>query len=42
MSKKVILTHLYPVFENNEPVKEVKRIFKGEVIEGKDLMTLHI
>ena len=41
MSKKIILTHLYPVFKD-DPVNEVKKIFNGEVIEGQDLMTLQI
>ena len=42
LSKKVILTHLYPVFEKNASVQEVKEQYNGEVIEGKDLLFFQI
>lgn len=40
--KKVVLSHLYPQTDNTDLVKEVKEKFNGEVIRGKDLMTLSI
>ena len=41
-AKKVVLTHMYPVFENIDPVQQVKNHYKGEVIVGKDLMFFQI
>lgn len=40
--KKVILSHLYPQIDNINLVKEVKEKFSGEVIKGKDLMTISL
>ena len=41
-SKKVVLTHIYPVFENFDPVPQVKNYYDGEVIQGRDLMIFQI
>ena len=41
-SKKVILTHVYPVFENFDPVQQVKNHYAGDVIQGRDLMVFQI
>lgn len=40
--KKVVLTHLYPVFKSQNPVKQVSKIFKGDIIEGRDLMKFYV
>jgi ribonuclease BN (tRNA processing enzyme) len=40
--KKVVLTHLYPVFQNQDPVNQVSGIFNGEIIEGRDLLKLYV
>ncbi len=40
--KRVVLTHLYPVFGDENPADEVSRYFDGEVILGEDLMRLQI
>ena len=40
--KKIILIHFYPQTDNIDLVKEVKENFSGEVIKGKDLMTIEL
>lgn len=40
--KIVILSHIYPQANNVDLAKEVKEKFSGEVIKGKDLMTVFI
>ena len=40
--KKVILTHFFPQTEKLDIVKEVKENFSGEVVRGKDLMTIDL
>ena len=40
--KKVILSHLYPQTNDIDLVSEVKENFFGEVVRGKDLMTIDL
>lgn len=40
--KKVVLTHLYPQYDNVDLVSEVKEYFPGEVLKGKDLMEIEV
>ncbi|MBL7085087.1 MAG: MBL fold metallo-hydrolase [Candidatus Omnitrophica bacterium] len=40
--KKLVLSHFYPVCENNAIAKQASRTFKGEVIVASDLMSLNL
>lgn len=40
--KKVILTHLYPVFGDQDPTDEVSEEFNGKVVLGEDLLEFEI
>ncbi len=40
--KKLLLTHLYPICDRFDMLKQCERVFKGEIILGEDLMTISI
>ena len=40
--RKVVLTHLYPVFQNQNPVDQVSENFNVEIIEGRDLLKFYV
>jgi ribonuclease BN (tRNA processing enzyme) len=40
--KKLLLDHFYPRFAKYDLVKEVREIFKGEIIKAKDLDVIEI
>ena len=38
--RRVVLTHFYPLFENEDPAETVRQFFSGEVISGEDFLRL--
>ncbi len=40
--KRLLLIHLYPVCDNQDILKECKRLYPSEVILGEDLMKIEI
>ncbi len=40
--KKVLLTHLYPVCDQFDIVKQCKQVYRGQVILGEDLLRIQI
>ncbi len=41
-TKKLVLTHFYPMFQGVDIVDRVKKVFGGEVVLAKDMMNIEI
>lgn len=41
-SRRLLLTHLYPVCEGHDILSQCREVFKGEIILAKDLMRLEV
>jgi len=40
--RRVVLTHFYPLFQEEDPVATVRRFFSGDITAGQDLMRLRL
>jgi ribonuclease BN (tRNA processing enzyme) len=40
--KRLLLTHLYPICDKVDILEQCSRVFKGELIQGEDLMRIEI